>query len=70
MTRGARVSYSRTGTGPAVLMIQGVGAVGDVAVEELAQAGGESVAVRSACGSGADHRERRSRSALSFGERA
>ena len=30
MTRGARVSYSRTGTGPAVLMIQGVGAIGNV----------------------------------------
>lgn len=29
MTRGARVSYSRTGTGPAVLMIQGVGAIGN-----------------------------------------
>jgi 3-oxoadipate enol-lactonase len=29
-TRGARVSYSRTGTGPAVLMIQGVGAIGNV----------------------------------------
>lgn len=28
-TRGARVSYSRTGTGPPVLLIQGVGAIGN-----------------------------------------
>src|SRR6185503_2192983 len=28
-TRGARVSYSRTGTGEPVLLIQGVGAVGN-----------------------------------------
>ena len=28
-TRGARISYSRTGTGETVLLIQGVGAVGD-----------------------------------------
>jgi len=28
-THGARVSYSRTGTGPPVLLIQGVGAIGD-----------------------------------------
>ena len=28
-TRGARVSYSRTGTGPPVMLIQGVGAIGN-----------------------------------------
>src|SRR6185436_16675547 len=28
-THGARVSYTRTGTGPPVLLIQGVGAIGD-----------------------------------------
>ena len=39
-THGARVSYSRTGTGDAVLLIQGVGAIGNAwrpQVEALSQ---------------------------------